>query len=335
MANLESPKTDKNTGPGERKALGRGLAALFQDVETTAKSQQIKGAASNTAAIDAAPVLGPGRMLYLSEIERNAEQPRKHFDEAKLQELADSLREQGLVQPIVVKQLATNRYQIVAGERRWRAAGLAGLKQIPAFVRDDSKTETENDLASLVENIQREQLNPIELAEAYERTLKKSELTQEALAKKLGLSRTAIANTLRLLKLPEQIRQMVVEGKLSEGHSRALLSLGSETAMLQMAQRIVEGALSVRDTEGVVRSSAETRESAGGGASASLAGKAGSAGVETQKSADLKAVENELREIFGTKVIIKGSDTRGMIELFYTGSDSLDRLVHLLRAARA
>jgi ParB family chromosome partitioning protein len=332
MANVETPKTDKIGAPGERKALGRGLGALFNDVATTAKTQSVGGA---PIVPEAAPVLGPGRMLYLSEIERNADQPRKHFDETKLQELADSLKEQGLVQPIVVRQLAANRFQIVAGERRWRAAGLAGLKQIPAFIRDESKTETENDLASLVENIQREQLNPIELAEAYERTLKKSELTQEALAKKLGLSRTAIANTLRLLKLPEQVRKMVVEGKLSEGHSRALLSLGSESQMIQMAQRIIEGALSVRDTEGVVRSSAEAQTAPSTASAGSTGAKSGPGSAEPQKSADLKALENEFREIFGTKVIIKGNDTRGMIELFYAGSDSLDRLVHLLRAARS
>lgn len=332
MANVETPKTDKIGAPGERKALGRGLGALFQDVATTAKTQNVGGAPVTP---EAAPVLGPGRMLYLSEIERNSEQPRKHFDETKLQELADSLKEQGVVQPIVVRQVGANRFQIVAGERRWRAAGLAGLKQIPAFIRDESKTETENDLASLVENIQREQLNPIELAEAYERTLKKSELTQEALAKKLGLSRTAIANTLRLLKLPSQVRQMVVEGKLSEGHSRALLSLGSEAQMIQMAQRIVEGALSVRDTEGVVRSSTDAQATPASGVVGTANGKTNAAGSEPQKSADLKALENEFRELFGTKVIIKGNDTRGMIELFYAGSDSLDRLVHLLRGARS
>jgi len=229
---------------------------------------------------------------------------------------------------------------IVAGERRYRASKLAGLTEIPVFVRDDSHTETENDLASLVENIQREELNPIELAEAYERLLEKKTLTQESLSKKLGVSRVAIANTLRLLKLPELIRPLVVEGKIKEGHARALLSLPNEDLMLRLAQETIEEALSVRAVESKIRDilnpPTQTIKAQLGDLSEEsmlMAATEKEAKESGRKDPEILALEEELRKLFGTKVQIKGNGTRGMIELFYAGSDSLNRLLHLLRSA--
>ncbi len=337
MAQANDPSQNK---PNERKALGRGLAALFNDVQSPAPTSVAASVATGGLISRTSERAGPARTLPLAEIEPNPEQPRKHFNDERLAELAESIREQGLVQPIVVRKVADHKYLIVAGERRWRASKLAGLKEIPVFVRDGSHTETDNDLASLVENIQREELNPIELAEAYQRLLDKKTLTQENLSKKLGVSRVAIANTLRLLKLPESVRHLVIEGKIKEGHARALLSLPNESLMGEMAQQIVEGGLSVRDVEARAKDiltppTQEIRAQLGSLAPSQGANPANMSPVEEKKSADLLALEEELRQIFGTKVNIKGNGVRGLVEIYYSGSDSLNRLIHLLRASKS
>lgn len=333
-----------NTKAPERKALGRGLAALFNDAQAQGNPHQ---GTRPSNSVQTGGILarasergGPARTLPLDQIERNPEQPRKHFDDTKLADLAESIREQGLVQPIVVKKQSDNKYIIVAGERRYRASKLAGLKEIPVFVRDASHTETQNDLASLVENIQREELNPIELAEAYERLLAKKTLTQESLAKKLGVSRVAIANTLRLLKLPEVIRQLVVEGKIKEGHARALLSLPNQDLMEKLAVEIVEAGLSVRDVEArakdILNPPTQTLTTQVGSLAGSTSLSAGSKSADEvpTKSADILALEEELRRTFGTKVNVKGNGIRGVVEIYYSGSDSMNRIVHLLRASK-
>lgn len=336
----ETPKTATTPAAGERKALGRGLAALFSDVQ--APSSPYVGASSATGGLvsKSSERAGPARSLPLVEIEPNPEQPRKHFASEKLQELADSIREQGLVQPIVVRKVSEGKYTIIAGERRWRASKLAGLKEIPVYVRDVSHTETENDLASLVENIQREELNPLELAEAYQRLLDKKTLTQENLAKKLGVSRVAIANTLRLLKLPETVRPFVIEGKIKEGHARALLSLPTEEMMTKLANDIVEAGLSVRDVEARTKDllnppAQNIKVQLGALPGSQGFSPANAPALEEKKSADILALEEEFRQVFGTKVNIKGNGTRGIVEIYYSGSDSLNRLIHLLRASKA
>ncbi|MEO5668116.1 MAG: ParB/RepB/Spo0J family partition protein [Bdellovibrionota bacterium] len=337
MAHANDPT--KNL-PGERKALGRGLAALFNDAQGTASPYTPSPSSATGGLISkTSERAGPARTLPLAEIEPNPGQPRKHFNDARLAELSESIREQGLVQPIVVRKVSEHKYLIVAGERRWRASKLAGLKDIPVYIRDASHTETDNDLASLVENIQREELNPFELAQAYERLLEKKTLTQESLSKKLGVSRVAIANTLRLLKLPTSVQPFVVEGKIKEGHARALLSLPTEALMEQMAHQIVEAGLSVREVEARAKEilNPPTQE-----IKAQLGNLAGSQGngsanavIEDKKSADVLALEEELRQVFGTKVNIKGNGARGIVEVYYSGSDSLNRLIHLLRASKS
>lgn len=340
MAQSNDPTAPK---VGERKALGRGLAALFNDVQAPASPYTgVAGSSAQTGGLisRSSERAAPARTLPLAEIDANPDQPRKHFDEARLSELSESIREQGLVQPIVVKKVSENKYVIIAGERRYRASKLAGLRDIPVYIRDASHTETDNDLASLVENIQREELNPLELAEAYQRLLEKKTLTQESLSKKLGVSRVAIANTLRLLKLPEAVRPFVIEGKIKEGHARALLSLPNEKLMTEMAQQIVDAGLSVRDVEARAKEiltppSVEIKTQLGNLSGSLSNGSANTTLVEEKKSSDLLALEEELRQIFGTKVNIKGNGARGMLEIYYSGSDSLNRLIHLLRASKA
>jgi len=335
----EAPKTPVTPAGGERKALGRGLAALFSDVQSPSSPYSGANAATGGLVSKSSERAGPARTLPLAEIEPNPDQPRKHFDGARLQELSDSIREQGLVQPIVVRKMGENKYLIVAGERRYRASKLAGLKDIPVYIRDASHTESENDLASLVENIQREELNPLELAEAYQRLLEKKTLTQDSLSKKLGVSRVAIANTLRLLKLPEAVRPFVVEGKIKEGHARALLSLPNEDMMTKLANDIVEAGLSVRDVEARTKEllnppTQNIKLQLGALAGSPALGSANTNVGEEKKSADILALEEEFRQVFGTKVNIKGNGTRGIVEIYYSGSDSLNRLIHLLRASK-
>jgi ParB family chromosome partitioning protein len=344
IENNSNKLNQANNKVGERKALGRGLAALFNDVQAQANPYQ-NSQLNNT--LQTGGILarasergGPARSLPLEQIQPNHEQPRKHFDEAKLAELADSIREQGLVQPIIVRKESENKYIIVAGERRFRASKIAGLKEIPVYIRDASHTETQNDLASLVENIQREELNPIELAEAYERLLNKKTLTQETLAKKLGISRVAIANTLRLLKLPQEIRQLVIEGKVKEGHARVLLSLPNESLMQKMAEEIVSLGLSVRDVENRAKellnppTQTVLMQSGSLGSKASPSVNSVDEKQNKEKSAAILALEEELRRIFGTKVNVKGNAVRGVVEIYYAGSDSLNRIIHLLRASK-
>jgi ParB family chromosome partitioning protein len=327
--NIEVNKTPAQP----KRALGRGLSALFQDIE-----HQHGGATPNAAALIPTPAVtapvaeGPGRIIPVEWISANPDQPRKHFDEARLQELADSISEQGLVQPIVVKKIGEKQFQIVAGERRWRASQLAGLKELPVFIRDEKAGRVENDLASLVENIQREELNPIELAQAYQRLLASSTMTQDTLAKKLGVSRVSIANTLRLLKLPESIQNLLVAKKLSEGHARALLGLEKAPEMENLAARVIEEAMSVRQLESSIKTLTAIPEQR---LNLSLPPLPSSEADELpKKSPEILAVEESLRQIFGTKVLVKGNEARGMIELYYSGSDSLNRLLHLLKSAK-
>lgn len=342
IENNENKLNLANTKNTERKALGRGLAALFNDAQAQANphpiGQSVNSAQTGGILARASERNAPTRSLNLDLIERNPDQPRKHFNDERLAELAESIREQGLVQPIVVRKESDTKYIIVAGERRYRASKLAGLKEIPVFVRDASHTETQNDLASLVENIQREELNPIELAEAYERLLSKKMLTQESLAKKLGVSRVAIANTLRLLRLPETIRHLLIEGKLKEGHARALLSLPSEELMEKMASEIVDGGLSVRDVEAKTKDLLNPPKQTIVSRIEVLEENSTTKQLEEeekQNSPELQSLEEELRRVFGTKVRIKGNASRGVVELYYAGSDSMNRIIHLLRASKS
>ncbi len=224
-----------------RPALGRGMAALLSNAPPPSSVVQMP-----------APAV-PGRAvlsLAIEAVERNPDQPRKHFEEARLEELAASIREHGIIEPILVRREGGS-YRILAGERRWRAAQRAGLQEIPAIVREASDREAFE--VALVENLQREDLNAIEEAEAYEILLTDHSLTQEEVAKRVGKERSTVANSLRLLKLPDTVREAVRDGQLDMGHARALLGLEGEEAIRKAAERAIREGLSVRATEGLVR----------------------------------------------------------------------------------
>lgn len=279
--------------------LGRGLGALI-------------------------PTAAPGESglmhLQLSAVVPNPRQPRGHFDDQQLEELALSLREVGVLQPILVRPMEDGRFEIIAGERRYRAARLAGLEEIPAIVRhtDDSLLLTE----ALVENIHRADLNPLEEAAAYQQLLDDFGMTHERLAEKLGKSRSAISNALRLLGLPPALQHRVATGTLSAGHARALLALDARQQEA-LAQRVVAEDLSVRQTEELVR-----RLLAGGDSSAALNELAEAA--KAKASSPLGGLQDRLTDALATKVLIKGTPRRGKLVIEYSGREDLERLLDIL-----
>jgi ParB family chromosome partitioning protein len=284
--------------PGKpRPALGRGMAALLSNAPPPS---------SNVAAI-------PGRallMLPVEAIERNPRQPRKQFEEARLEELAASIRAHGVMEPILVRKDG-GRYRIVAGERRWRAAQRAGLAEVPAVVREASEKEAFE--LALVENLQRADLNAIEEAEAYEVLLASHGLTQEQIAERVGKERSTIANALRLLKLPDDVRDLVRGGELDMGHARALLGLEGEDVIRKTAQRAVRERLSVRATEALVRL---------------LAMKGRKRPHAAPETPGLRALTARLQRRLGAKVrVVPKSAVSGRLEVEYTSLDELDGIL--------
>ena len=290
-----------------------------QTAENAAAEKKAPENAAAPAAEIAVPVSEEARggvmMLRISSVEPNREQPRKDFDEDRLAELAESIREHGVIQPLLV-QKAGKHYEIIAGERRWRAAKQAGLKEIPAIVREYSKQEAVE--VSLIENIQREDLNPIEEAQAYDRLMKEFDLKQEDIAKRVSRSRAAVANAVRLLNLPAEVRDMVTEGILSEGHARTLLPLPEE-ALITAAKYVAAKGLSVRETEKYVKSLLAPRR-------------------RTEKETDpvteliVRDIEKQMREALGAKVEIRTAGKHsGRIEITYSSDDELERLLYLIR----
>ncbi|BAQ09433.1 stage 0 sporulation protein j [Bacillus sp. OxB-1] len=275
------------------KGLGRGLNALFPG-ESMAKGETIE-------------------QVHVKSIKVNPYQPRKKFDETAIQELSDSIKEHGILQPIILRKMGTT-YQIVVGERRFRAAKLAGLKEVPAVVRE--LTDTEMMELAILENLQREDLTPIEEAEAYQNLMDNLNLTQEQLAFRLGKSRPHIANHIRLLSLPEKIRNYITDHKLSMGHGRTLLGLRRKEQILPVAERTIEEGLNVRQLEKLVQRLNEDvpRE------------------TKQDKKKDIFLVEQEtnLREYFGTNVTIKKTKNKGKIEIEFFSEEDLDRILELL-----
>jgi ParB family chromosome partitioning protein len=251
------------------------------------------------------------KMVPLDQISPNPMQPRRDFDEGGLRELADSFKQNGIMQPLVVNKKDSG-YTVVAGERRLRAARMAGLESVPVVVYDEIDNTRMLEMA-LVENIQRQNLNPLELAEAYRRLIDECSLTQHQLAERVGKSRAAVANQLRLLTLPESVRSLVRDGRLTEGHARAILSVGSEKEMLAMAGRIIDNALSVREVEKSVRRQKKRRL------------------VPKKKIPELIEIENFLKQLLGTSVKINHGLKRGKIEIEYYGNEDLDRLLEIFR----
>jgi ParB family chromosome partitioning protein len=288
-----------------RPALGRGMAALLANAPAPSPVAAVPGPAGKHLL-----------SLPIEAIERNAEQPRKRFDEAKLEELAASIREHGVVEPILVRRDG-ERYRIVAGERRWRAAQRAGLKEIPALVRDATRSEAFE--LALVENVQRADLNAVEEAEAYQILVTEHGLTQEAVAQRVGKDRSTVANALRLLKLPEDIREAVSDGRLEMGHARALLALEEAEAIRRAAARVLRDSLSVRATEALVRElvgGRRTREPR--------------ADAETPAIRDLVA---RLQRRLGCRCrVVPRSDVAGKLELEYTSLEELDGILAKLGA---
>lgn len=258
--------------------------------------------------------------VRISKIEPNREQPRQVFDETALGELADSIKQYGLIQPLVVKKKG-DAYEIIAGERRWRASRMAGLKEVPVIVREISEQESME--LALIENIQREDLNPMEEAKAYRRLLDEFDLTQEEMAKKVSKSRAAVANAMRLLKLDDAVQKMVEENQLSAGHARALAAIADPEIQKKAAQQIVENGLSVRETEKLVKKL--TSEG-------SKPKKEEKEPVNEAVELVYRQMEDKMKASLGTKVsICNGKNNKGHIEIEYYSMDELERIFDLLK----
>jgi ParB family transcriptional regulator, chromosome partitioning protein len=287
----------------KRPALGKGLSALIPDAPV---------ATANALDVD----------IHL--LTPNTQQPRGQMDDARLEELAQSIKANGIIQPIVVRKVG-DRFHIIAGERRWRAAQRAGLMRVPIAIRDVALGNEQSLLElALIENIQRENLNPIDEALAYRRLSDEFSLTQEAISAAVGKDRATIANVVRLLKLPQEIQGEVAAGRLSMGHARALLALPVESDQRRVARDVIARGLSVRETEAVVRREADAVKTA----KATVEAAAPKADVHT------RAAEDKLRLVFGTRVRIVRSGPKGRIEIDFASEDELIRLFEQLAGGK-
>jgi len=294
-----------------KKVLGKGLESLIPGVSFKQEQKIVE--------------------LKVNAIRPNRYQPRETFANAQMEELIASIREKGVVQPILVRrqpsgESGAGEYELIAGERRLRAAREAGLEEIPAIIKDVSDRESLE--ISLLENVQREDLNSLEVAEGLQRLMEEFELTQEELARRIGKERSTIANTLRLLKLPGEVKKEVREGALSAGHARALLALSNDTDQRRLVTHIKQRRLSVREVEKLVE---KIKKSSSPGRKASLLAPQ----TETEKDPQLRAVESRLCHLFGTQVVIKKARGQGgWIQLSYYSPEDLERLLEALQASR-
>lgn len=263
---------------------------------------------------------GPSEMLRLAEIEPRKDQPRKDFDREALEALADSIATYGVIQPIVVRKsaVAEGTYEIIAGERRWRAAKMAGISEIPAVIFDGDELKAAQ--VALIENIQREDLNPVEEAMGYGALIERFGLTQDQVAKQVGKSRSAVTNMLRLLKLPNEVLEMLRDGELSEGHARALLGLNDEDRILPLAERIINEDLSVRSVEAAVK---RINEAADRAANADISEER----VNPQVKVHMKELERKAMSALGRKVRISRSSRKKVVELTYDDDADLEALL--------
>lgn len=276
-----------------------------------------KGETSQTQATSASIEADEDRVLYIdiNDIKPNKDQPRKTFNEEKLKDLANSIKENGVIQPLIIRK-AQNGYELVAGERRWRAARIAEIKKVPCIIRNFD--EKQNMIVAIIENMQRENLDPIEEALGLNEMIKRFEFTQEQVSNALGKSRAYIANSLRLLKLPEKIQNMIIEGRISAAHGRTIITIKDEKKQIEVCDKIIRNGLSVRAAERLTEKIKDD------------------ARPERKKrkpsvNAEIAAVEDELRKIFGTKVNINGKASTGKIEIEYYSIDELNRLIDMLR----
>lgn len=297
------------------RGLGKGLDLL---IPNTLGEEKIKESAEKDKDNTEKETGEQGSIVKITMVEPNRKQPRKTFDEDSLQELADSIKQVGLIQPILVQD-RKDYYEIIAGERRWRAAKLAGLKEIPVIIRNYSEQEIME--ISLIENIQREDLNPIEEAQAYKRLLTEFNLKQDEVAERVAKSRTAVTNSIRLLKLDERVQQMVIDDMISTGHARALLSMEDSEEQYTLAQRIFDEKLSVRDIEKLVKNLHKPQKEK----------KDNPTGQNSVMQTIYQDIEDKLKQRLSTKVMItsKGEGS-GKIEIEFYTHDDLDRLMELI-----
>lgn len=279
------------------KGLGKGLDALL---------------ASSSTEEDRNSILD----LSINQVDPAEEQPRKQFDQDKLEALAESIRAHGVVQPVIVRKQG-ERFTLVAGERRWRAARLAGLKTIPAIVKEYSSRDVME--IALIENLQREDLNPIEEAEAFQRLMDDYGLTQEEVARIVGRSRSAVANAVRMLTLPARIKSYLIDGQLSSGHARTLVAVGDAGRQEWLAGQIISRGLNVRETEQLVQRDEVAKKK-------SIEKK----GKDMKGQAELEDLRDQLRTLLGTQVEISGSPVRGKIQISYFSTDEMNRICEIL-----
>ncbi|MDD4295627.1 MAG: ParB/RepB/Spo0J family partition protein [Ruminiclostridium sp.] len=276
-----------------KKGLGKGLGALLDSENILMGSSAVSE-------------------LKINDIEPNRDQPRKQFDQEKLRGLAESIKQHGVVQPIIVKKTEAG-YSIIAGERRWRSAKIAGLKTIPAIIKDISTREIME--IALIENIQREDLNPVEEAEAYQKLMEEHGLTQESLSKIVGKSRAAIANSVRLLSLTDKVKEMLVGELLTPGHARTLITIESEEKQNSLADTIVEKNLNVRETEKLINDQTKQKKREKS---------------SPNRDANIIDIEEKLKSILGTKVDLQHYSNRGKIIIEYFSNDEFDRIVDII-----
>lgn len=299
----------------KKRGLGAGLDNLIPDIGLeTAKETGIEKQKENVSRETLVPII---------EIEPNRAQPRTRFDEDALHELADSIKQYGVIEPLVV-QKRENHYEIIAGERRWRAARIAGLKEVPVVIKEYSEDDIFT--IALIENIQREDLNPIEEAVAYQKLIKELNLKQDEVAEKVSKSRTAITNSMRLLKLDQRVQQMLIDEMISEGHGRALIPITDGEEQFNIAMRIFDEKLSVRETEKLIKKIQEEKKK-----------EADKLPEEETKDVSFvyKGLEEKLKKSLGTKVEIKNkANNTGKIEIEYYSMEELERIVELMESVQ-
>ena len=294
--------------------LGRGIGALLEDADLDPNSTGPSG--------DGQSLAGTELFINPSLLKPNPHQPRHEFDEEALKELADSIREHGIIQPIIVEDAGDGTYYIIAGERRTRAARLAGLTKVPVVIKkfsDERKLEV-----ALIENIQRENLNPVEEAQAYHQLMALGNLSQEEAAARVGKNRSTVANALRLLKLPEDMTGSLASGQITPGHARAILSVLNPSDQRILFGRIIGNALSVRETERMAAELNGGSRAAGPAARKEKAAKP--SGDEAMKDIAIRNMEQKFIDVLGTKVSVRGNLEKGTIEISYFSRDDLDRI---------
>ena len=310
---------------GKKSGLGRGLDAFFPEKTSQEKPKTVRNSRAKTNTVrektpETEPTVKGETLVKISKVEPNREQPRKKFDEDALLELSESIKLYGVLQPLLVSD-KKDYYEIVAGERRWRAAKMAGLKEIPVVIKEFSAQEIVE--ISLIENIQREDLNPVEEAMAYRRLIDEFKLKQDEIAERVSRSRTAVTNSLRLLKLDARVQQMMVDEMISAGHARALLGISDAEKQYSVAMRIFDEKLSVRETEKLVKTilNPSKKKETGTGNSA--------------EDAIYEKLEEKMKNITGTRVFIhRKKNNKGKIEIEYYSRDDLDRIIDLFESIR-